>query len=311
MRSVKRKACFLAICLSLQFFLSHGAWAQPSSDCEWKGLPIERVLARHPPAGAITGSLGSDVTPFLQAHGVPVSFVSAANGEADIRIEVGPATTVRGVLGEIERQAPKYHYRAVDGRVVIYPRDEAYDVVVDLGPLQKITRAGAYLFVLGALRDRDLRQKATVLSELDLILKGAGPGGSPLADEVEVGGRRSVIEHLVSLIRQRPSIAFKIVTNNGKSYFSIVRVDLVKEINVQAPAAVVVGDTFVLRVTGTLDDGTIVPLSGPWCGVTYSVSAPGVVDIDGDGRAVARKNGAAILFAHYEHHMASAEVHIR
>jgi hypothetical protein len=147
MNALTSRRLALAAALIVHLALGRWAWSQSATvGCEWTGPSIAWILEHHLPPGGVAGLLGSDVVPFLQSQGVPVSFVSAASDSA--RIEAGSATTVREVLSEIERQAPGYRYRDVDGRLVIYSRDPAYDSVVDLGPTQKIVRGGAYFFVL-------------------------------------------------------------------------------------------------------------------------------------------------------------------
>jgi hypothetical protein len=277
------------------------------SDCEWKGPTAEWVLARRPPVGTIAGPVGSALAAYLRDRQIPISFVPAAGSEARVHIEVTQAATVRDVLEEMQREAPQYQYRTVDGKIVIYPRNEGFDDRLDLGQVRRERRGGAYLFVLGALR-----AKVSALRDLSVTLRGGqiGSGKRLLADDVEVGGTRTVIEHLISLIQGRPSGAFTIASyGEGHIAYDFAWVDLLNRIDIEAPAKVQVGESLTIKVTGTLVDGTKVPLVGSACGVSYS-AAPDVWEIDDGGHAVAHKRGAGTLYAEYERHSASAEVDV-
>lgn len=275
--------------------------------CQWTGPPSEWVLARHPPAGEIAGSLGLEIIPLLQHGGIPVSFVSSPDGNEHVRLDINPATTMKEVLEEILRQAPAYRYGSVNDRLVIYPRDAAYDAPVHLSPPQRMTRAAAYFFVL-----RGLRAKVKVLQNLDPILRSGGAhwGKTSLEDEVETGGTQSVIETLVSLVQKRPSQAFRVAPHGGRLGFEFVQISLVTELHLHIPSTVKVGETFAAEVSATLSDGTLVSLVGPECEVSFAASNPEIVRIDDEGRATAVRKGTGAVVVAYELKSAKAEVHV-
>jgi hypothetical protein len=308
MRRLKDLLHLLAVCTLVQLAVIHVCWAaQLPPACAWSGPPVEWVLARHLSIQTFEGSLGSDLVPFLQRHGIPVSLVLAHSKDTGMRIEIPAVTTVRDMLNGIESQAPGYRYRAIGGRLVIYPTDPAYDAPVNLGNTQALTRGAAFFFVLAALK-----KETTLLAGLDLTFRGGGwgTGKRPLEDEIEVGGTRTVIEHLVSLIQKRPSVAFRLLRSDAGPYYAFAWVKLVSEIEVHSPSKVNAGDQFVLEVVGKLADDSVVSLAGPGCEVAYSASRPDIVSIDQSGRASAHKQGISLLQAEYELSSASVEVHV-
>jgi hypothetical protein len=282
-----------------------GASTGSLSECEWEGPTADRLLALHLPAGTIAGPIGSALVGYLRSRQVPISFVPADGGEATVRLEVAQDTTVRDVLDAMRDQLPRYQYRAIGRKLVIYPRDEGLDERLDLGKVQRERRGGAYLFVLSALKS-----KVSALRGLSVTLRGGqiGSGKRPLADEIEVGGVQRVIEHLVSLIQGRPSGAFSIASyGGGHTAYEFAWVDLLSGIEIDAPAKVRIGDSLAITITGTLVDQSRVSLGGPGCGVSYSAT-PDILEIDDSGRAVARRKGVGAFYAEYEGHSASAKV---
>jgi hypothetical protein len=306
--TVTLKRGFLIFLIGLAVNLGAlAARGEEPAACRWLGPPSERVLARHPPAGEIAGSLGLDVVPFLQRGGIPVSFVSTPAGNEHVRLVVGPTTTMREVLREIFRQAPTYRYSTVNDRLVIYPQDGAYDAAVDLKPPQRMTRAAAFFFVL-----RGLRAQVKVLQDLDPILRGGGAhwGKTPLEDEVEIGGAHSVIEHLVSLVQKRPSEAFRMTANGDRIGFTFVEIGLLTKLHLHLPSIVKVGETFMAEVSATLNDGTLVSLMGPECEVSFAALNPEVVRVDDKGLATAVKRGVGAVVAAYELNSAKVDVRV-
>jgi hypothetical protein len=283
--------------------------APGASGCSWTGPPVEWVLARHPDAGEISGGLHSDIVPYLRGSGIPLSFVTETIGDERVGLRVGPGTTVEDVIKEIVRQVPQYRYGAVDGRIVIYPQGEVYDRQIDLGEPQSLTRAAAYFFVL-----RALREKTSAFQRISPGLSGGGAGWGkrPLADIIEVGGSRSLIGHLVSLVHKRPTESFDMAaTDDGRLYFNFVRVDFVSQLELHLPPSVKVGETFEAGLTAKLADGSLVSLTGPDCGVTYATNDPEALKIDDGGHGVARKKGVWRVAANYEALPdASAEVRV-
>jgi hypothetical protein len=291
--------------------------AQPPG-CEWNGPSVEWVLARRPPAGEVAGTVTGTIVPLLQRSGIPLCFVSTAAGDEQVTLKAGAAANLRELLDEVVRQAPGYRFAAIDGRVVLYPKGPIFDAPVDLGKVRTMTRAAAYFFVL-----EGLREKTKVLQGLFPSLRsegarsepeagGAGGDKMPYSDEVEVGGNRSLLEHLVSLVQLRPQRVFSVSPSiHGKVYFEFVSINLLDELVLHAPSTAGVGETFVAAVTAKLADGTVVSLTGPECGVSYTSSDPTVVEIDDAGKAAARKRGIAVLAAKYESRRATAQIKVQ
>ena len=65
------------------------------SSCQWSGPPPEWVLARHLPAGELSGPLGAKVIPFFNDHGVPISFFSQFSGDSSVWLEFSAGAPFR------------------------------------------------------------------------------------------------------------------------------------------------------------------------------------------------------------------------
>lgn len=279
----------------------------PSSGCTWSGPSAEWVLSRRLPFGEMSGSLEADVIPYMHRNGIPISFVSSLDGDSSIRLAVSSSTTVREVLDGIVRQAPAYRYDMVEGRIVVYPKGEGYETVVEFSPKTDATRAQALVAVHRALKGR-----TEALQSLSMpVLRGFG-GESIYGDTVDYGGTRTVIAHFTSLIQRRPSAAFQmLLTKEGRLYFDFVRVPLLQKIELVAPPVVEVGATFRAIVRGTLSDGSAILLEGPECHVDYGVTGEGVLTIDGLGLATALKKGTATIWVQHEGKRAHANIRVR
>ncbi len=275
------------------------AGATPSREgpagCAWTEPPSESLLTRHPPAGTIKGSLTTAVVPLLRRSGVPLCLVATA-GDAQVRLVTAPAT-LAGVFQELVRQAPRYQFRGIDGKLVLYPRESVWDLPIDLGPRQSLTRAAGYFFVL-----RGLRAKVKELSKVSTGLHdgGAGWGKRSLSDMIEVGGSRTVVEHLVSLAANRPGTVFDLSAQESRLYFQLIDLPLIQSIEIHLPPKVNVGQAFQIEVSGKLADGTAISLTGPECWVAYASSDPAVLEIDDSGRGVAHQKGHFTVYANYQ-----------
>jgi hypothetical protein len=281
---------------------------QPLSGCQWNGPSAEWVLARHLPAGEVTGPLGSEIVEFLHRYG-PVSFISTATGDQSIRLEIGKGATIREALNQVIRQAPEYRYSVFHGKVVIYPKEAIYDKPVDIGPIKTMKRASAIFFVT-----RGLRENVNSLQALEMpTLRGASLEGvkSPSDDLIEVGGERSAVGHLLSLIQKRPSQSFRVLAMGVNHLeLGIYWTKLIVKLEVRLPPMVKVGEMVDAVVTGTLGDGSVVSLVGSECGVSYATVAPAVMEIDELGHAVAHKEGVGRVVVRYEDTSAQAQIRI-
>lgn len=283
----------LPLCLALGLGWIAAAGAQPSG-CSWDGPSVESLLAKRPPSGDRGGVLGTAIAAWQRA-GFPVSFVP---DRGDEQVGLGPGATLETMLKEIERQAPGYQFRTVDGKLVIYPRRKAFDTSVDLGPRQRMTRAAAYMTVLHqlALRVKDLAALRSGISN-----EGAGWGKLSYADSIEVGGSRTVIGHLMSLVQKRPALAFDMTMAGMRLRYEFVDTPLVAKLELHLPSTVKVGETFNVEVAADLAEGTAATLSGPDCWVGYATSDPAGLEIDDAGRVTAHRKGIFKVYANYQH----------
>lgn len=308
------KPIWISNCILYSLTLLPGStalFADPHADCAWKGPSLEWVENLPLPAGDVSGPLGATIVPYLQNLNVPVSFVSSGNYDPMIRLTLRPPATVRDALEQIDIQATSFRSGPVTGRLVIYPKDAEFDRVVNLGDVRTASRAAAYFLVLEALR-----AKCPILHSLDIGFSGhwLGSGKMPFADQIEMGGAKSVIEHLVSLLDKRPSAVFvlhpSVHPSRGKLVFTYRWIDLIEGIELHLPSVTSIGYSMTAVVTGILMDGSRVSLIGAGCEVSYGTSDPSVLEIDSDGRVSTKKRGAAKISVEYEHRTAIANVHV-
>jgi hypothetical protein len=274
--------------------------------CDGGGPSSSWVLSSRPPLGIMEGHLGAEIFHHLHVLGIPVSFVSRSSGDPYVRLQVPTGTTTKGILEAIQAQAPGYQIGVVDGRVVLYPKDERYDAQIDITAKNDVTRGAAIYPLL-----RELKAKSEVLS---LLVPPAlrVMGRSIWGYKVNVGGSRSAIEHIVSLMGNDPSITLRVVaTGGGHLAYELDWTPVVRKIDLHVPSTVHVGAGFQVAVTGRLADGTTISLSGENCGVTYNVLNGGFVDVDNAGRGVALKKGEGLIGVIYEgYQSATAEVRV-
>jgi hypothetical protein len=283
-------------------------WAEVQPEgCQWHGPSSAWVLALHPPAGEISGSLGSDIVPFLQRNGIPVSVITREADNASLRLKIAPSTTTQEMLEEIEHQASGYRYSVINDKVVVYPRGDEYDTPIALSTMNGVTRARALVSSI-----RELKAKSSAFLMLDMpVLRGAGEK-TPYGDTIDVGGYHTVVEHLVSLLQKRPSLAFRVaVDQNNRLSFGFSFVHLIQKIALQAPSAVAVRSAFQAKVTGVLSDGSVVSLAGRECYVEYAVGGNNELEVDDFGLVVAHKKGLAAVVARYDGKSALVKVKIQ
>jgi hypothetical protein len=302
MTSLRWLGCSLLLILTMhQAATALRAEEQPEG-CRWKGPSPEWVLARHPRGGAISGTLGDKIVPFLGDSGIPISLITKVDSDESVSLKIGPETTTLDVLDQIESQVPGYQYKVVYGRIVIYPKGQGYDAPVVLGKMSGATRAAALISLL-----RELRPKVS------LEMSGFRGSGERTyyGDTVEVGGDRTLIEHLVSLLQKRPDLVFSVVGDTrGRRFFVYHSVSLVQSVKVEVPPEVAVGSVFQAIVKAVLTDGSVVSLEGPECYVEYKASGHGELEIDDLGRVVARKKGPAAVVVRYEGQSNLAKVEV-
>lgn len=212
-RGLLKKAAITAIFCAMAIASMHG---ETPSECSWRGPEPDRLLARALPRVQVVGSLGSDIVGLLHESGIPISFISQSNSTnanegPEVRIERQGATSVRELLEMAMNQNPAYRFSAVSGKLVIYPRDERYDELVEIGEVHEATRASALSSVLSGLRSKRPELRGLELPTL------RGPFLGLYGDKISIGGARAVVEHLTSLIADRPSAAFVIFMGEGGS----------------------------------------------------------------------------------------------
>lgn len=304
---VKRATLIVAVLVCAHAAASPATVASVS-ECSWPGPSPEWVLAMNLTVEEMSGTLGKDIIALFHRQGIPVSFFSRPDGDPPISLVVIKGMTVQEALEEIVRQAPGYRYGVVDGKVVIFPVGDEYDVPISVTRTGTVTRAAAYIHLL-----RQLKTGSEALQDMAApVLRGPN---LLHRDLVEIGGAHSVVEHMTSLVRERGSAAFLVWCGEDRRLGGILHValawiPLVERIDVAVPAVVEPGAAFVVAVTATLVDGSVVRLAGPGCGVEYSPSKDGIVEIDEAGQGVARAEGTVNITIRYEDKIESRDIRV-
>ena len=279
--------------------------AETFKGCNWAGLDPNRTLDRALFEIDLKGSLGSDLISFLHEVGVPISFISMADDEPKVRIRHTGTISIRELLEDVLTQAPGYRLEIVSSKLVLYPLNEDFDMLVDLGELREANRVAAWLSTIRTFDSTSagLSGLRTAFSGSALVVDDtshAPSDNNPWEDQISIGGVRPAIEHLVSLIAGSPSAAFMIgARSEGWRNFSLTLADVVADLLLEAPERVKVGDEIELYPRIILNGGEQVTLIGTECGVAYQ-SVDDSIQIDERGRAVAIAKGSSGIYAFYE-----------
>ncbi len=260
--------------------------------CSWTGPKPDWTLDRTLPWVDVVGSLGSrEVMGLLHDSGASISFIAGAGEDPTIRYQSSGPTTVRELVDEMIAETPGYRLDVVGDKLVIYPVGVGYDALVEIGDYRKEKRVMALGEVL-----RELRSKSPVPSGLRLPTLRPFSG---YGDLISVGGVRTVVEHLVSLVAGSPSASFLIrPRTDGSMQFSLMLAKVIDDLILEAPKKVEVGAEFQVVPRVFLVDGTPVTLIGSGCGVRLE-SDESLLKIDQGGRAVAVAKGTGWIQAKY------------
>lgn len=274
MRPRLLKVCCLRVALLaiplLQIVAALPLRAEPVNDCSWAGPDLTWVLERPLPAIDVVGSLGSDeILGLLHDAGAPISFIAGVTEDPEVHFQRSVPFTVRYLLDEIMAQTPGYRLDVISGKVVIYPSEARYDQIVEMDPKRVKKRFSAFFTVL-----EGLGLKSSLFHENRLPSRRGELGYQ--GDEVSVGGSRSVVEHLLSLVAGTPSgnIVIK-PREDGLMTLAFWWADLIESFLIEVPERIDVGKAFQILPRLTLVDGTTVELTGGGCGIRYQTTELG------------------------------------
>ena len=267
-----------------------------AAGCPWGAVIGERLL------DARVGSFScTDVTVesvWLQLasdHAVPLSFIQA-EPEAKISLDLRDAT-VRQVLDAVVARAPAYRYGVIHDRLVLFPRDQKWDMRLDgfkLGPADRFSVA----VHLADELSRRVPAFAGLLPPTYLVM---GRVGSIYRDVVTVASPGTVLELLVQLLGPRPSAVFSLTRDRrGHQVLELSGLELLPSFVVTAPTTTLRdrADTVQLKVLGKLRGvGESLDFTAGSCGTTYSSSDEEVVAVSADGLVSVRGSGTATVGA--------------
>jgi hypothetical protein len=310
-RITKRRCSELACAMSLLLFMA--AWTlqaetlrpEAFEGCSWTGPEPDWTLDRTIQGLDSAGSLNhTEIIRLFHDSGVSISLISEADASTDVGFQSSEPVTARELIDEILTQNPDYRLGLVSGRLLIYPSKPDYDALIEIGDTREVKRVVGLSEVL-----RELRAKSPVLSRLRLPT--LRPFGTFYRDLISVGGARTVVEHLVSLVAGGPSANFVILPGaDGSMQFSLLKAHIVEEFFLEMPEKVKIGAEFRVVPRVNLVDGMSVTLIGSGCGVYFESNDDSILTIDQGGRATAVGQGTVWLQAKYEGSTRNVEIQV-
>jgi len=143
----------------------------------------------------------------------PISFIDGGDG-AQVSLHVQDRTT-SGVLAQILRQNRAYRLAEVNGRWVVFPNRPGFQAVIEGVQIVDVPRLQAADRYIGYL-------KGHIAGFEDLVgtISKGNPEAPLFTTPVTLPRRATVLQHLVALLGDDPSIAFSIrQTRSGKYVF--------------------------------------------------------------------------------------------
>jgi hypothetical protein len=267
-----------------------------AAGCPWGALIGERLLdARVGPFACTDVTVESVWLRLVNEHAVPLSFIQA-DPEVKVSLDLRDAT-VRQVLDAVVARAPAYRYGVIHDRLVLFPRDQKWDMRLDgfkLGPADRFSVA----VHLADELSRRVPAFAGLLPPTYLVM---GRVGSIYRDVVTVASPGTVLELLVQLLGQRPSAVFSLRRDrSGHQELDLSGLELLPSFVVKAPTTTLRdrADTVQLKVLGKLRGvGESLDFTAGSCGTTYSSSDEEVVAVSADGLVSVRGSGTATVSA--------------
>jgi hypothetical protein len=230
-------------------------------------------------------------------HHVPLSFIETDPGTR-LTVEFHEGT-VRKILDVIVARIPRYQYRFVSARLVLYPHDSPWDDQrignVRFGPGPR-RRVGIDLV-------EELLRRVPAFAQADLRdpwLFG-NPENFVYQDRVEVRGPGTAIELFVQLLGNRASAVFSVNKIKGArgTPLWLNAAGLVQSLELTPSTSNLVrrDQTVQLKLVGTIFDGTRKNLTPGACGTAYTVSNPKVIAVTPDGLVSVVGEGEAVVMA--------------
>jgi hypothetical protein len=256
----------------------------------------EALLDRSIGPFSAKGATVEEISDTLLEHHVPLSFVQA-DVEATISVELGDAT-VRNVLDAVVARAPGYRYGVIDGRLVLYPRDQKWTMPLEGVKLGPSSRLGVGIHLAD-----ELRRRAPGLARLAGPTLAGNGDSFVYSDVVAVATPASVIDLFVQLLGQRASAIISVTRGGGdRPELTLSGVELLQSLLLTAETTTLRDRTATaqLKLLGKLYGDKRLDLTAGSCGTTYSSSDEKVIAVSADGLVTVRGSGKAVVTARNE-----------
>jgi hypothetical protein len=272
----------------------------PRRSCFWSADVSARVLKRHLGAVEIpNGTVAAAVDVLRAKYTVPLSFIEAEDPAISVALNLSD-TDVDGVLTALVSRATEYRYGVVRDRLFLYPREAKYDAVLADFSIQEEARLGAAY----TLAERLKRLEGFVNVAPPVVAGVLSMGDRPpvYADLVTIPRGSTIVQAFAELAGRSPSAVVSLQRQPvwKLSMIGLGEVSQVASFRVAAtPTKSVVGDTVAISVIATDRDGVVHDLSGPDCGVQYSVDRHSVAEVEPDGKVSFKAGGRASVFVRF------------
>lgn len=229
-----------------------------------------------------------------EEHHVPISFIDAPDDDRTVDYD-GSGNALRELLVGLTRQAPRFRYEIVQGRLVVYPNDPEYDLRVRVAGIAKMARYAAAAEYVQQLKKQQTRFK----NWYGPIAFGTNPDHWIFKETVSVRPVGRVIEQLGDLAGPGSELSFHVAGSGafkGVNIVNFVEVAGFRQLLVTMnPQRVHVGETTQLTLIGEGWDGRRVRLTPASCGTRYSSLVPGVIEVEPGGLVVGVSAGRTLL----------------
>jgi hypothetical protein len=226
-----------------------------------------------------------------EGHRVPLSYIADEPGQVSFS---EPTTTLKAVLDAIVAQVPAYRYAVVREHLMLFPKAKAYDEVLDLppakGPRLQMASKQIEAITAGYAAFKDLVPPPLLGDPQHFLYQ----------DEVSLGGKGTLVEHLADLLGRRDVAFFSFYKKDwGVRAMLLDMVPPFAELKVEPKRVekMEVGHSVQLSVIAVMHDGSTWVLTRPECGTQFFSPKPAIARVSAEGRVTALSPGSALVMA--------------